>query len=97
MYKERDVEILKKPQKFCLAQQLREMGVVVGDVIEGHESYACGGWNHARLRILWMGDTEAVVFAQTKTDRNQEWMDVGEESSWTLHCRDWWKVPNEQN
>lgn len=73
------------------AAQCREMGLKVGDTIEGMEAGA-GWWEIARLTLLWIGETEAVFSETTRTDKDPLWSPPRESANWTLDCRDWRKV-----
>lgn len=74
-----------------IADQCREMGLQIGDTIEGTESGA-GWWNTTRLKLLWVGKTKAVWSATWKSSRSPEWSEPEEQSNWTLECREWRKV-----
>lgn len=69
------------------------MGITVGDTIFGREEYH-GGWNDARLTLLWMGHQKCVWHEQTRNNGRPIWSEERETADWTLDCRDWVKVPN---
>lgn len=77
------------------AEQCRKLGLVVGDTILGREEYQ-GGWNEARLTLLWLGEQIAVFREQSRSgthgDAPPPWLDYGETASWTLEYRRWRKV-----
>lgn len=79
-----------------VVQQCKKLGITIGDTIQGREEYG-DGWNEARLTLLWLGAETAVWSVATRNDRQPRWQQQGEESNWTLDCRDWRKVqPNNQ-
>ena len=83
------------PISFKVTDQIKEMSLVVGDTIQGKETYSLGGWHEARLKLLWVGQQEAVWHLHTRTDRKPEWLDQGEAVNWTLNNRNW-KIIDEQ-
>ena len=89
------MDYLPKPTDTNTAEQCRHMGIAVGDVIEGRETYEDGNWNEARLELLWLGDEVAVFREQSRSWMRSEWTEPHEKSCWTLDCRRWRKVtPN---
>ena len=73
------------------AEQCREMGLVVGDVIQGRETFG-DEWSESRLTLLFAGQSVAVFKEQTRNDEQTEWMYRGESASWTLSFRPWHKL-----
>jgi hypothetical protein len=86
-----DTAVLPCPTSANAADQCREMGIAVGDVIQGRETYP-GGWNDARLKLVWLSDKTAVWETKTRTSGFQLWEPKGEDSAWTLDCREWRRV-----
>ena len=82
---------LKTPESSSQADQCREMGLVVGDVIEGREMYG-GHWNESRLTVLFIGQEVAVFNEHERNDLQLDWVDHGETADWTLNYRVWRKV-----
>lgn len=82
------------PKSGNLADQCREMGLAVGDVIQGREeaTYREGGFHETRLKVLWLGQSEAVLLEEKRSDLHPDWSSPVECSSWTLDCRRWWRV-----
>ena len=78
-----------------VADQCRALGLEIGDKIIGREG-GPGWWSEAELTLLWLGEKEAVFSERSRTDKRPEWSKPKEESNWTLECRDWRKVPNNQ-
>lgn len=79
-----------------VADQCREMGLSVGDTIEGTEG---GGdwWNTTRLTLLWLGEQQAVWMMADRSSTRPEWSEPREAVNWTLSCREWRKVaPNDR-
>lgn len=87
------MEYLKKPTSADAAEQCRQMGISVGDMIEGRETHA-NGWNEARLELIWLGEKIAVFRERSRSHMCCQWTMPREEASWTLDCRRWRKVPS---
>lgn len=68
-----------------VADQVRQMGLMVGDIIEGNDAGEC-----TRLKILWVGES-AVMFAQAD-QVDGVWSDPFECSNRTLSGRQWYLV-----
>jgi hypothetical protein len=88
---------LIKPTALHVADQCREMGLNVGDVIEGTECYGMNGWSEARLTLLFMGQHCAVFATSRRSSSSPEWVECREQANWTLNCRDWVLVPMKPN
>jgi len=77
------------------AKQCRDMGLVVGDTIEGKEQLICDGhewWIISRLTLLWVGE-EIAVWSETHIScTDDKWSDKKEAAHWTLDRRKWEKV-----
>lgn len=70
------------------------MGLSVGETIQGIEHYE-GGWNEARLTLLWLGESAAVFRYTRRTRSNETWSVPKESANWDLEHREWEKVPVE--
>jgi hypothetical protein len=79
-----------KPKSLTTADQVRELGLSVGDVIVGREEYS-DGWCDAELTLLFVGKEVAVFNKRTRSNRAPSWNDVRENGNWTLAFRDWIK------
>lgn len=85
---------LIKPKSHRTAEQCREMGLSVGDTIQGREE--CGQyWSESRLTVVFIGEDLAVFKEQTRDDEHPFWEDCGESADWTLNFRQWYKVTPE--
>jgi hypothetical protein len=84
--------MLKKPTSSNTADQCREMGIGIGNVICGREAYANGDWTEAKLEVLFLGEECAVFKESRRSKENPVWRKSGESSNWTLNCRDWMLV-----
>jgi hypothetical protein len=71
------------------ADQAREIGLVVGDTIEGREHHRDGTWNDARIQLVWLGETATVWRGWRRTSSQPEWRYTGEQANWSLDCRKW--------
>lgn len=88
------VEIIMSGRKASCgtpAQQCRELGIVVGDTIEGTEA-STGYWHTARLTLIWLGESQAVWRMTSRSSERPEWSEPCEASNWTLSCREWRKI-----
>ncbi len=83
-----ELDYLPKPNRSSAADQAREMGIEVGETIEGTEGE--GDWA-ARLKLLWIGKRICVWECTRKTE-SSEWCAPDEQSNWTLGSRRWFKV-----
>lgn len=82
------------PKSYECAAQCRELGIVVGDKIQGREKYS-RSWSEAKLECLWIGESVAVWKVWRRTDEEPNWRYDGEKANWSLDCRDWEKVESE--
>ena len=88
---------LPKPRDRSTAKQCRQMGIKVGDTIIGRETYSNGHWSEAKLTLLFAGKDEAVWKVMRRSHDKPRWRSTGEQSNWTLECREWWLVvPNDR-
>lgn len=86
---------LPKPRDHSTAKQCRQIGIKVGDTIIGRETYSNGHWSEAKLTLLFAGKDEAVWKVMRRSHDKPHWRSTGEQSNWTLECREWWLVvPN---
>lgn len=85
-------EFLKRPRSGEPAEQCREMGISVGDTIEGRESCGRKYWHEARLTLVWAGRKEAVFVATVRSKESPCWSAPEETAGWTLDCRRWKRV-----
>ena len=86
---------LPKPRDCSTAKQCRQMMINVGDTIIGRETYSNGHWSEAKLTLLFSGKDEAVWKVMLRSHEKPRWRSTGEQSNWTLGCREWWLVvPN---
>jgi len=82
---------LKKPVAQDAASQTREMGLKIGDTIVGREIWP-GGWREDKLKLIWRGATVAVFERWSHSRSFPEWSYQGEETNWTLNCREWFLI-----
>ena len=73
------------------ADQCRQMGLTVGDVIQGRETYG-NDWSESRLTLLFVGNEVAVFSEERRNNQNPKWRKDGESGNWTLNCRAWSRV-----
>lgn len=81
--------ILKRPRSRDCAKQCREMGLEVGNVIVGRETYSDGKWAEAKLTLLFCGKYEAMWAIKRRSSARPHWRSDGECANWTLDCRQW--------
>ena len=85
---------MKATEFACCADQVRELGLKVGDTIQGRQDVG-EGWSEARITLLWLGTTHAVWIVSGRTSRSRfkrGWSFPYESAGWDLHCRDWKRV-----
>lgn len=85
-------QLLPKPRSLDGAAQCRELGLAVGDTLVGRETYSTGAWTEAKLTLLWVGAELAVWKVQRRSNVKPHWRVSGEQSNWTLNCRDWYQL-----
>jgi hypothetical protein len=89
---------LARPLQRHVADQVREIGLKVGDVIVGREGGGdpeTGWWQEQRLTLRYIGEQCCVWKSEWSNKANPEFRDDGESANWTLSCRDWYLVrPN---
>lgn len=78
-------------QSHNAADQVRELGLSVGDVIVGREEYS-DGWCDAELTLLFIGKEVAVFNVRERSNRDQSWNESCESGNWTLAHRAWVKA-----
>ena len=74
-----------------VADQIRALGLKVGDVIVGREQ-AGNYWNERRLTLLWFGKREAAWSLTARGSAEPEWAFKGESVNWNLSSRRWFKA-----
>jgi len=79
-----------KPKSLTTADQVRELGLSIGDVIVGRETYG-SSWSESELTLLFYGMYIAVFMERRRNPSNKEWRVIGESATWTLAHRDWIK------
>ena len=76
------------------AEQARELGLTVGDTIQGREEVG-EGWHEARITLLWLGTTHAVWIVSGRGSKSYfggAWSPPHEATNWDLACREWERV-----
>ena len=87
--------LARPSQQYVHADQAREMGLKVGDVIVGREGGGdpeTGWWQEQRLTLRYIGEQCCVWKCEWRNKANPEFRDDGESANWTLSCRDWYLV-----
>lgn len=90
---------IKRSHARHVADQAREMGLKVGDVIVGREGGGdpvIGWWQEQRLTLRYLGEQCCVWKKEWRNKAISEFRDDGECANWTLSCRDWYLVNPEQ-
>lgn len=84
----------------CRADQCRELGLEVGDTIEGRSEFNTGYWTEARLTLLWIGNQMACFLVSERNIAKTDWSEPHESCAWTLEWREWrragWKAHGAQ-
>ncbi len=93
--KDRKADFLPQlPPGLSHAEQVRRLGLAVGDTIEGRDE-RFGNWWEARLTLLWIGQQIVAWRVQRRSAKAPDWRDEGESVAWTLDCRRWRRVSTE--
>lgn len=84
-----------------VADQAREMGLKVGDMIVGREGGGdpeTGWWQEQRLTLLYLGEQCCVWKSEWRNKALSAFRDDGESANWSLTCRDWYLCgPNDSS
>jgi hypothetical protein len=73
------------------------MGIILGNTIEGRETYNDGSWSERRLTLLWLGESVAVWQQSGRKSfiaEMQDWQPMEESGNWNLNGREWFKRSN---
>ena len=76
------------------AEQARELGLAVGDTIQGREEVG-EYWHEVRITLLWIGTSYTVWIVSGRGSRSREggaWSLPHEATNWDLCCRDWQRI-----
>ena len=80
------------------ADEIKSLGLKVGDVIRGKEGGDIPGrswWHEVRLTVLWVGEKEVVYRKQWRANHHPDgWHDDGEVANFTLSCREYYFEEN---
>ena len=85
---------MKADQYSSTADQARELGLAVGDTIQGREEFG-DGWHEARITLCWLGTTHTawIVSGRRSTSRiGGAWSPPHEATDWDLGCREWERI-----
>ena len=74
------------------ADQCHQLGLQVGDTIEGRCEFHSGYWTEARLTLLWLGNQAACFRVSGRNINQPEWSEPHESCAWVLDFREWRKV-----
>lgn len=92
----RSHRVLNRPsEKLTAADQAREMGLKVGDVIVGREGAGgpeSGWWDESRLTLRFLGQHCCVWGLEKRTKHVPIFTEGMEISDLRLNCRDWYLV-----
>lgn len=80
------------PTAYTTADQCRQMGLLIGDIIEGTEGEGTEWENTVRLTLLWLGDDIAVWRETCFRRKTGKWTAQKESADWKLSCRDWKRI-----
>ena len=81
---------MKATEFATTADQARELGLKVGDTIQGREK-AGDGWRDARITLLWLGhiNTVWIVSGRGNLRALALWSPPQEAMNWDLDTREW--------
>jgi hypothetical protein len=76
------------------AEEIKSLGLKVGDTIRGKESGDIPGrswWHEVRLTVLWVGEKQVIYRKQWRANHHPDgWHDDGEVANFTLTCREYY-------
>ena len=72
------------------ADQARELGLKVGDTIQGREEVG-DGWHDAWITLVWLGKVNTVWISSGRSHR-RPWSPPCETVNWDLETRDWARI-----
>ena len=75
-----------------VSDQCHQLGLQVGDTIEGRSEFHAGYWTEARLTLLWLGNQAACFRVSERNVIEQAWSEPHENCAWKLDVREWRKV-----
>jgi len=76
------------------ADEIKSLGLKVGDVIRGKEEVG-NWWHEVRLSVVWVGEKEVVYRKQWGSSYLPDgWCSDGETANFTLSCRDYFLEEN---
>lgn len=78
------------------AESVRDMGLSVGDTIEGQQVQYDGTLNTVRMTLLWVGESIAV-WRWTERYGLGPWSRPEESATWDLSFRTWRKVDGDRS
>jgi hypothetical protein len=85
---------MKATDFYSSADQARELGLKLGDTIQGRQEVG-DGWVESRITLLWLGMTQTVWIVSGRTHLSRfegGWSCPHESVSWDLHTRDWERI-----
>jgi hypothetical protein len=85
---------MKATEFATTAEQARELGLKVGDTIQGRQDFG-EGWIENRITLLWLGTTQAVWIVSGRTNCSRfksGWSCLYESTGLDLHNRDWERI-----
>ena len=81
---------MKASEFASTADQARELGLKVGDTIQGRWEFG-DGWHDARITLLWLGhiNTVWIVSGRGNLRALALWSPPHEATNWDLDSREW--------
>jgi hypothetical protein len=78
---------MKATEFATTADQARELGLKVGDTIQGREEIG-DGWHDALITLLWLGKVNTIWIVSGRNNRCP-WSPPYESANWDLDSREW--------
>ena len=78
---------MKATEFATTADQARELGLKVGDTIQGREEVG-DGWHDAWITLVWLGKTNTVWIVSGRNNR-RPWSPPYESANMDLDSREW--------
>lgn len=80
------------PYSSSAAEQVRELGLAVGDTIQGRKKVD-GDWHEDRITLLWIGATHAAwIVSGRRLHEGDAWSAPDEASQFALTGREWERI-----
>lgn len=77
------------------AEQVRALGLVCGDVIQGKKLLSSAGWHEARLKLQSFSCDTVYWHYWSRDNNHPDWEDQGDGWEYWIAGRDWRKISSD--